>query len=77
MPEAGRLQFCSQNWRLITEDPWILQIVAGYQLELEATPHQRVAPRQVEVQGEMGQLIEHEIQKLQQKQAVTHNEVNS
>ena len=34
-----RVQVCSQNRARITTDPWILDTVQGYQLELEVYSH--------------------------------------
>ena len=30
LPKAGRLKLCLVNWRMITSDPWIWQVVTGY-----------------------------------------------
>jgi len=37
---AGKIQFCLPAWRQITQDPWVLEVVKGYQLELVQTPSQ-------------------------------------
>ena len=47
MPEARRLKLCSENWRILTSDPWILQAVVGYRLELLADPTQRGIPIEI------------------------------
>ena len=61
--EAGRLKLCSENWRILTSDPWILQAVAGYRLELLADPTQRGIPMEIPVRGEKEQMIIEEIQR--------------
>jgi len=33
---------CLPNWRQITQGPWILEVVKGYQLELVQTPSQTI-----------------------------------
>ena len=35
---AGRTCFHLQNWRKITADPWVLEAVQGYRLELMSRP---------------------------------------
>ena len=35
---AGRLQFVAQNWQIITQDPWVLQTIQGYKIELLSHP---------------------------------------
>ena len=44
LPPAGRVCSCIRNWELISDDPWILEVVMGYRLELAHIPHQRVTP---------------------------------
>jgi len=34
LPTASRLPHCVGNWRHITTDPWVIQVVMGYKLEL-------------------------------------------
>jgi hypothetical protein len=40
VPLGGRLRLFVANWATITQDPWILQIVRGYELELTGVPQQ-------------------------------------
>ena len=70
-PIAGRVQVCSQNWAQITMDPWILDTVQGYQLELESTPAQRSPPPGLHLSPQECNLVEKEIEKLIQKGAVS------
>ena len=51
LPEAGRIQHCKRNWELISSDPWILQVVEGYHLELMETPYQRRGPAGIQQHG--------------------------
>ena len=39
-PTAGHLIHCLENWKIITQDPWILQTVQGYKILLIRSPHQ-------------------------------------
>ena len=43
-PSAGQIQFCAHNWMQITGDPWILEVVKGYKLELDYKPVQHKPP---------------------------------
>ena len=70
LPEAGRLSFCLENWKRITSDPWIWQVVKGYPLELIATPQQDRPPRPIEFAGDLSKVILEEIHELEQKSAV-------
>ena len=33
LPQAGRLKHFLSAWEQITKDPWVLQVVSGYQIE--------------------------------------------
>ena len=35
---AGRVTYFLPNWEVLTQDQWVLQTVAGYQLELTEVP---------------------------------------
>ena len=41
---AGRVAHFQENWEMLTNDQWVLQIVAGYQIELSKTPCQTSYP---------------------------------
>ena len=43
--QAGSLSGNLPKWREFTSDPWILQTVPGYHLEVETTPHQVNLPK--------------------------------
>lgn len=65
LPPAGRTQHCMENWRKLTSDPWVLDVVKGYHLDLEQWPFQQVPPNpsvlsrkdQVLVQTEVGKML--------------------
>ena len=44
-PLGGRLRFFHKNWNMITSDPYILEIVQGYKLDLVEIPFQAFAPK--------------------------------
>ena len=37
---AGKIRFCLTAWKGISQDPWVLGVVKGYQLELVQVPSQ-------------------------------------
>ena len=37
---AGRTQYHMDNWKRVTEDPWVLHIAEGYEQEFESPPYQ-------------------------------------
>ena len=39
-PKAGWLAIAKQNWEKVPSDPWVLQTVQGYSLELVTAPTQ-------------------------------------
>ena len=41
IPPTGWLKFYLPVWKRITQDPWVLQVVQGYQLELLSNPVQQ------------------------------------
>ena len=67
---AGRVHVCCQNWAQITMNPWILDTVQGYQLELESIPVQRSPPPGLHWSPQECNLVEREIEKLIQKGVV-------
>ena len=67
---AGRLQFFLPNWKKLTQDPWVLETVAGYQLRFRQEPHQSVAPM-MRVSKEEERCISEEVQSLWEKGAIS------
>ena len=70
IPPTGRLKYFLPVWQRITQDPWILQVIQGYQLELLSTPtqHSHVThPRLTQVEQNV---LDQEVQELLDKQAV-------
>ena len=71
MLQAGSLSRYLPKWREFTSDPWILQIVSGYHLEFETTPHEVNLPKFPKFSERETAFIESEIRKLISKGAVT------
>ena len=44
LPQAGRLKHFLAAWEQITKDPWVLQVVSGFQIEFLANLVQRKHP---------------------------------
>lgn len=68
-PTAG-LKFFQPVWQRITQDPWVLQVIQGYQLELLSSPTQplqRTHPRLTQAEQKV---LDQEVQELLDKQAV-------
>ena len=54
----------------MTRDPWVLDSIVGYRLELESQPRQRFPPRLDIVSEEMSEQVDMEVAKMLQKEAV-------
>ena len=65
-----RLQFFSQNWQHITQDPWVLQTVQGYEIELPDCPWQSRIPSPPVLSPTQTYLVAEELRNLLQKGAV-------
>ena len=66
---AGRTCFHLQNWRKITADPWVLEAVQGYRLELTSRPQQLHIPSS-ETDEKSADLILEEIESMLDKKAI-------
>ena len=67
---AGRLAHFQCNWEILTQDQWVLQTVAGYQLELLAIPHQTTYPHPMNGSKEEQAQITREVAELLLKGAI-------
>jgi hypothetical protein len=70
LPAAGRTGFCQGNWRIISSDAWIAQVVGGYRLELMTQPNQRNPPCPITMGKAESMAITSEIGKLSEKGAI-------
>ena len=61
LPQAGRLKHFLAAWEQITKDPWVLQVVSGYQIEFLANPVQRNTPPPISCSLEHQTLIDQEV----------------
>ena len=70
LPPAGRVCSCIMNWRNLSDDPWILETVQGYRLELAYTPKQQTVPKRKHLPESEQKMVSEEVEKLLLKQAV-------
>ena len=68
LPSAGRLPVCICIWEQITADPWILECVRGYRLELVCPPLQKFLPTAWGTKDQLA--IREEVKNLMVKQAI-------
>ena len=71
---AGRVAPFLQNWEVLTQDQWMLQTVAGYQLELTSTLYQTRVPQQIHCSPESKLQITTEVLKLLNKGAIVETQ---
>lgn len=62
------------NWRRVTADPWILQVVQGHHLELIRTPVQGSQAREINMSDKIRVQVGSEVLKLEQKGAILESE---
>ena len=68
---AGRIKEFIENWALITQDPWVLQTVQGFQLPLVGQPTQATAPPQLQLSLAQQDLVSTEVQAMIEKRAIS------
>jgi len=66
-PIAGRLKALLENWKILTQDPWTLQTIKGYQIPFLSTPIQNQLPLQLVSKEEEMCLVDHEVQEILSK----------
>ena len=67
---AGRLQHYIRNWKKITNDPSILGIVKGWEINFKETPFQRRKPQRINMNAEEKSLVSSEINGMLEKGAI-------
>ena len=61
---GGRLTQFEQNWRLITQDPWILQVVKGKPIDWLEIPKQNKEPPELNFSPEERSQVQEEVTKM-------------
>ena len=70
LPKTGSLKYFIPAWELITQDPWVLQVVQGYKIELVTVPVQQFQPHQPCLSSMQETVLNQEVEDLLEKQAV-------
>ena len=73
---AGRVAYFLPNWEVLIQDQWVLQTVAGYQLELTETPIQARVPHQIKCSPESKSQVTLEVLELLSKGAVVETQAS-
>ena len=68
---AGRLSLFTANWRVITNDPWVLNCIQGYTIDLVGQPYQTHPPAELKFSQTETESLTAEVQKMLTKQAVS------
>ena len=50
--QAGWLKTYIQNWQVITQDPWMLDVVSGRPIDWVETPKQNLVPKELKFNQE-------------------------
>ena len=66
----GRLQLFLPNWKRITADPWVINCIQGYSIDLIQEPFQHQAPKELVFSQEEMDHLTTEVEKMVKKQAI-------
>ena len=69
-PLAGRLQYFLENWKILTNDPKILQWVSGLKIDFREELFQERVPDQAQMSIQESELIIQEVEAMLRKGAV-------
>ena len=69
-PQTARLKFFLPSWERITQDPWVLEVIQGYKIELVTPPVQQSLPPVAKLSLTQEAVLEQEVNKLLVKQAI-------
>jgi len=68
---AGRLKLLLRNWRVITQDPWVLECVQGYSIDLKEQPYQYKPQMELNFPPKEVSCLSAEVTKMIDKHAIT------
>lgn len=68
---AGRIRWFIQNWQLITQDQWVLEMVQGLWLPFTQMPVQSKLPPEVHLSADSTDMIMAEVEELKCKGAIS------
>ena len=67
---GGRLAHFAKNWEEISNDPWILETIRGYQVEFHTIPQQVGYPNEIQLDATQSQALTKEVEELVRKEAI-------
>ncbi len=67
---AGRLKLFLNTWRVITNNPWAIDCVQGYTIDLEDQPYQYQPPQELTFSPEETDCLSAEVTKMTEKHAI-------
>ena len=67
-PVAERTALFLENWARLSQDPWVLSTVRGYQIPLQHWPERHWST--ITVREEQQSVLQEEVAKLREKEAV-------
>ena len=70
LPFAGRLNHFLENWRVLTKDKKILNVIKGWEIPLLGKPHQEKEPHPFALNPVERQVIDSEVQSMLEKGAI-------
>ena len=70
MSNVGKLQFHTEKWHQLTNDPLVLEAISGYKIHFDIIPYQVTAPNEIPFQGEQWHIVNSEVTELISKGAV-------
>ena len=65
-----RVLYHQQNWKVLTQDNWVLQAVQGYLIDFVHIPHQSHQPPPIALSQDKHALVTQEVQELLIKGAI-------
>lgn len=68
--EGGRLKNFVQKWKAITNDPWVLKAVTGFEMEFTSVPFQTKEPRELNFNEKQEKIVLEETENMLRKGAI-------
>ena len=74
LPKAGRVKHFAKNWKSLTKDPTILNIVRGYEIPFISPSRQSRLPKLCQFTKEASDLVDQEVQDMLRKGAIVFSD---
>ena len=68
---AGCVSHLIKKWEIITQDPWVLNCIKGYTINLLSKPHQLAPPKELNFSKEETLNLSNEVQSMVEKNAIS------